>query len=415
MKCFAPRTADSVCLLAVTIEQTLKKLQAAVRTTSTPDASRWMTRTLPDDLATDEVKAIVLDRAECEMVDKTVAELEADPGYEHLTDTQNKVLRFVADATTCRSTNHVPAFVQQYARPVEDATCIFTVLHLNITERMEIGGVLLLPSGNELIPDVPEMKDVADGTSYISVPCRGTNCGRMAERARERAEHALGLLRIAMDQQMMYHRRQLGFRIGDTYVLAGKQVGWQAGDVAHTASLDRDMYERVMTKLVTQVPLDRPNGLQKQVLLAIDWINRGFSTSDRLVAMLYQFFALEALLGDTAGGLKSYRLAFRRTMLAHVTDGGWVGPELIYDLYDKIRSTAVHGSEPPVVTKKAADSFETDVIRALEQYLTFAAANGFTARVQLRRALVGHADVEAMLERLRGRDSSWDGFVLPTD
>jgi hypothetical protein len=374
-----------------------------------------MTWTLPPDLATDQVKAIVLNRAEYEMVDKTVAELEADPGYEYLTDIENKVLRFVADATIRRSTNHVSAFAQQYARMAEDTTCIFQVLNLNVAERMEVGGALLLPASDAVIPDVPKVKDVADGTSYISVPCRGTNYGRMAERARKRAEHALGLLRIAMDQQMMYHRRQLRFHLGDTYVIADKAVGWRAGDVAYNALLDRDTYERVMTKRVTQVPLDRPNSLQKHVQLAIDWINRSFSTSDRLVAMLYQFFALEALLGDTEGGLKSHRLAFRRTMLAHATDAGWVGPELIYDLYDKIRSTAVHGSAPPVITERAASSFETDVILALDQYLTFATTNDFTTRAALRRALAGHVDVMAMLERLRERDSNWDGFVPPSD
>jgi hypothetical protein len=46
--------------------------------------------------------------------------------------------------------------------------------------------------------------------------------------------------------------------------------------------------------------------------LAVGWLDRAVFTSDPLVATLYRFFALEALLGDTSDGLKSGSLALRR-------------------------------------------------------------------------------------------------------
>lgn len=65
--------------------------------------------------------------------------------------------------------------------------------------------------------------------------------------------------------------------------------------------------------------------------------------------LLFQFFALEAILGDKAEGLRALGPAFRRTTLGHLVSGHWTGPENIYYQYDKVRSAAVHGSEPPEV------------------------------------------------------------------
>jgi len=50
----------------------------------------------------------------------------------------------------------------------------------------------------------------------------------------------------------------------------------------------------------------------------VAWIDRSLVTPDQLVAMLFLFFALEAILGDKAEGLKSLGLAFRRSMLGHL-------------------------------------------------------------------------------------------------
>jgi hypothetical protein len=172
------------------------------------------------------------------------------------------------------------------------------------------------------------------------------------------------------------------------------------------------MFDRIIEKHVMRVPADnQKKGLLKQAQLALDWINRSLMVSEPLIAMLYQFFALEAMLGDPAEGLKSYSLAFRRTMIGHLVDGGWPAPESIYHQYEEIRSAAVHGSEAPAVSPKSASLFESDVVRTLEQYLTFAADNRFTTRAQVRQALAEHEDVENILEHLRALDPKWEGFV----
>jgi len=48
----------------------------------------------------------------------------------------------------------------------------------------------------------------------------------------------------------------------------------------------------------------------------LGWIERAIFTDGPLVALLYRFFALEALLGDKSSGLKGEQLAFRRATLS---------------------------------------------------------------------------------------------------
>ncbi|WP_143086319.1 hypothetical protein [Amycolatopsis saalfeldensis] len=400
----------------MTVEQTLKKLQHTARQKSVPDASRHLTWKLPDDLATEDAKFIVLDRADCDLKDQLIAELASDLRFEHMGEPEKAVLRFVADASLRRAANHVSAFIEQYARVVEEHTIVFTTFHLDLPERLEFGGVKLLPLEDELVPDVPELANIPDCGGYLMTSCQGTDYGLMEARARQVARRALGLLRVGMQMEFRYHRRQLRFRLGDTYVIADKQVGsQQRDDIAYTAPLHRDVLDRVLGRAVTRLPvLPQKKGLIKQAQLALDWINRSLVASEPLIAMLYQFFALEAMLGDTAEGLKSHQLAFRRTMLGHLVDGGWPAPESIYGQYDKIRSAAVHGSEAPVISPKAASLFESDVIQTVEQCLTFATANDLTTRAQVRRALAGHQNVQVVLEHLQARDPEWANFVPST-
>jgi hypothetical protein len=234
----------------------------------------------------------------------------------------------------------------------------------------------------------------------------------MAERARMQAGHALGLLRVGMQMQEVYHRHQLRFRLGEAYFFAGKQLGWQQRDnVAYATPMNREMFDQIMTKAVMQVPAEPTNDLQKHALLAVGWINRGLVEADPLVGMLFMFFALEAMLGDEAEGQKSRGLAFRRAMLGHLVNERWPSPELIHYQYTEIRSTTVHGSEPPVVSKQAASRFGGDVILTLEQYLIFAAVNGFTKRSRVLKALAEHGDAMEMLKRLQDRDPIWKDFV----
>lgn len=110
---------------------------------------------------------------------------------------------------------------------------------------------------------------------------------------------------------------------------------------------------------------------------------------------------MEALLGDTSEGLKSYSLAVREMMLSHMVIGGFRLPHSTLFLYDKVRSGAVHGEQVPEVTKAVADHFEWVVRDILNQYLTVAESHGITRRRDLVQMLDQHPDRPKLLGWLR--------------
>ena len=58
-------------------------------------------------------------------------------------------------------------------------------------------------------------------------------------------------------------------------------------------------------------PTATKKSINEKALLAVGWLDRAVLTPDPLVATLYRFFALEALLGDTSADLKNGLLALR--------------------------------------------------------------------------------------------------------
>ena len=64
---------------------------------------------------------------------------------------------------------------------------------------------------------------------------------------------------------------------------------------------------------------------------------------DRLLGILFLFFALESLIGEKSGELKAGALSFRQMMLSHIVDAQFTNPITTFDLYQVTRSEGVHG------------------------------------------------------------------------
>jgi hypothetical protein len=67
-----------------------------------------------------------------------------------------------------------------------------------------------------------------------------------------------------------------------------------------------------------------------------------------------------------------------------------VHPSRTYWLYEKVRSAAVYGSEPPEVSGDDVDRFAWDVREALDDYLRYGQDHGFMRQSQLVEALDHH-------------------------
>jgi hypothetical protein len=368
--------------------------------------------TLPADLASDEAKTVYFFRDEVEAADEATAALLGDLRFEHLDHAEDKVRRFMAECWADRSTDHVTLFVASHSAEVRKATCFIPVEFLSVTSVREFPGVRLLPVDDPQIPRPTPGLILEKPTGCVAaVEVEGSSFTRMADRARDRVRFLLRAVRIAESGRV--HDFQLVFRIGIGYAFDDHLQGWnRRSDDAYELTLTEQGVKELLGHPALSVPMSGRSDIEEKAALAMDWMERACLTGDNLVAMLYRFFALEALLGDKSEGLKAHGLAFREMMLSHIVEGGFRHPNATFFYYDQIRSVAVHGGQAPDVPRKVAAQFEWAVRDALGNYLALARQQGFTERGKLLQFLGQHPDKPELLTWIRDYGGpDWNKFL----
>jgi hypothetical protein len=220
---------------------------------------------------------------------------------------------------------------------------------------------------------------------------------------------------VALRQHRGINDWQLRFRLSGDYAFSNHGGGWSARpDSAWELGLRPELVELAMSQPVAGLPLEPSTDIERKADVAIRWLERARFASEPIIAMLYLFFGLEALLGDTSEGLKAPALAFRQAMLSHVVAQGFTHPNETFFLYDQIRSGAVHGEDVPSVFPDDVRRFDWAVRTTLNEYLTYAKAEGFTRRSRLVKGLEAHPDRPKLMSWLRtnGGDA-WRQYLGP--
>ncbi len=400
-------------------EDALAKLQRLMRVkTRELEPGFLHVITVPSDIAADV--ELRLTRQESDALEKVPDILLEDLSLEHLGDSaKDLVRRFAARSVIDRERDHVAGFLAENARELETRICYVTIDYLKVESPVEVAGIQLLPVE---APEVPHddrlpglLRDAPIG-SVAAVEVTGTNRSLMSERGRTRVAHALRVLRIALREHRGINDKQLRFRLGRAYALGPDLSGWQTPtDVAYELELDESLIDLANQQAVTSVPLVASTGLEKQVHISIRWMERARFTGEPIVALLYLFFALEALLGDISEGEKAHALAFRQAMLGQVVTGQFTHPNETLFLYDVVRSAAVHGEAAPDIDDRSVSGFWLTVRWTLDHVLRFAGENRIARRSDLLRALDNHADRQQLENWLTSyAGSTWQDYFNKT-
>lgn len=343
------------------------------------------------------------------------AAIAADERFEHLAPAEDPIREFAAVCAADRQADHVKAFMERHGQEAVERVCYFGVEALSVPQATEVAGVLLLPLDHPEIPDTnPLFKADKLIKSFAAVRVTGTNDVQMAARARELTGHALRVLRIALRQNNFgLNPEQLRFRLGTSYAFADGGGGWQMhDDVAYPLSLPSDMAPVLAAPVSGLPPTAAKKSIDEKALLAVKWLDRAVFVSDPLVATLFRFFALEALLGDASESLKNGLLALRQMTLSRIDTGYFRHPDDTFLQYDRVRSYAVHGEIAPTVTPAQASDFAWAVRDALDQYLAVASNHGFTKRKQLLDLLDNYPGRDALITWIRENGSDEWGKYL---
>jgi hypothetical protein len=309
----------------------------------------------------------------------------------------------------------VTVFVSAHAEEPASHDVLFTLRHLGVREEFRIGDTAFLPPSLSRASALADLLDEPHVAGIVQVAAVGTNPRRIAERARLTAEHALRLLRNGLQTTPGIPNRQLRFRLGERFAFTDSPTaGWRRfDDAASTLTTDAETAELAVAMPAALLPEHASTRIEAHANLAVQWADRSIHTSDPLTRILFLFFALEALVGDSAAGEKGRRIAFRRAMLDHASSGGFRDPHITYGLYDEVRSAAVHGSQPLAVTEQDANRFDVDVRLALGQLLEYAASSPHTRHSKVIESLDHHPDAAELVQWLRDTapGASWDDFT----
>lgn len=236
------------------VRQALKTLQGRIR--QRPTENETIVKTIRD---TRREPAVELQLTEGQLDVMKAAErpIAADERFEHLVPAEDPVREFAEDCATDRNTDHVKVFMERHGREAIERVCYFGVEFLSVKEPAEVAGIRLLPLDDPEIPETnPLFKVDKTITSYAVVRVTGTNDVPMAARARELAEHALRVLRIALRQSSHgLNPQQLRFRLGTSYAFADRGGGWQMhDDVAYPLELSSDLTSVLATAVAGLPP-----------------------------------------------------------------------------------------------------------------------------------------------------------------
>jgi hypothetical protein len=211
------------------------------------------------------------------------------------------------------------------------------------------------------------------------------------------------------------HDWQLRFRVGQVYRFDDLNQGWSTpANTAHPLELSD-----ALRPLIDSSPLatlqERPaNDAERHAHIAMQWMERSRLEGEPLVALLYLFTALEALLGSRNEKKKAAILAFRAAILSHLVDGRFTHPAETLKMYDEIRSAAIHGEAiRRPVTSDLVSSYGLTVRWALRQYVSMIREKGLTKKSALIRILDAPENQKELAAWIRqaAPDAAWDELL----
>jgi hypothetical protein len=390
----------------MTVEDQLRRLQGALRAPRPEFGSKEaVERMRLINPVTGENTLVAFRRDEWNRAVDARESLENDLRFEYLHKPGVQIEEFVTDCIFKNKETNVGAFVAAHAREPQTRICYLPIESLKVAEPLEVLGVNLLPVDDPSLPsDDLLFKPRETAGSVAKVFAFGTDQSLMVGRAREEVSHALRVMRIAFRAERQLHERQLRFKLGSSYALDNGGAGAHTPlDTAWGLDVIPYLADLAATQLIASAHAKPLTNIDRRVDVAIRWMERATFEPDRLLGILFLFFALESLIGDKAGDLKAGPLSFRQMMLSHIVEGHFTNPITTFDFYQVTRSDAVHGESISEVEESMYEQFSSTMLGSLNQYMEIAHREGFTSRRQMRDYLDGHPDRPLLIKWVRDR------------
>ncbi|MGH2906770.1 MAG: hypothetical protein ACRDKI_08370 [Solirubrobacterales bacterium] len=393
------------------ISDAMVKVQAEFSRETNPDYGIGM-RALGESIYDENAPVITYDGRQGRARKCLQDALLGDLRFEHLKDdaAENLTWQYVRAVGEDSGMDEEIAAISSAGKDPRRGEFWFWLERFTTSVRFNFSGVDFVPPAD--YHETIEREDQAEGT-LIVVNEFGTNADLMRSRARKKADTALRRLRVVLDEDREIHPDQLRFYVGHRYGFSDGMVGVSRikGTPLHLG-IGEAQASSTSSHLFGTLSLEPKNDVERQIEIATNWLDRAFLADETEIAMLYRFFALEALFTNkkNRAGLGKL-ITIRRATMGLLVENRYMPPFYKPHLYNKVRSRAVHGEASASFPPKLADSLAWDTRRALLEYANFVSENEFTERWKVLDALDESPKRATVLETLKHNDpDTWAGY-----
>lgn len=385
---------------------------------------------VPDHLRTDEIEQLYLDGRDYWLFRDVLHRLAEERTLEHLTDRDidPELWNFTCELYLLRRDYRddnarrrlLSEFLRTLERPWVDFEAIFSLSDLVVADPFDLGGVRFRTMtidearawGLAGRPSLNRIAEEFDGAVVAVTRVRAGSLNKASERAREKVDGALNLLRVGLaggigarvwDEQMLFRRK------GVWVVKNSADGDWLTSSEYGFRPFGFELTPQTARHLVNYLePLDRSlvemtsGDIRHRVIRAIHKIGTSTTREDYDDKVNDLCTALEAILATRAEKRKAEAIAVRSMLLPAALGSSFVDPVVAYDLYVEKRSPVVHGSEHHICTERDYIWLRQLAIDMLRRYVDLAGRGKIVKHSKLLQEIDGAEDhVRGALELLR--------------
>lgn len=218
-----------------------------------------------------------------------------------------------------------------------------------VIKKMTMDELLLLGIDQNLLIEHHAFKSFPSSTLLL-IKMDGNNFKLIAQRAREKGKHVLGLLRVFLNNSPIISDENLLYKLSEYALVintSNNKVGW-------SGKMDRRAFKLQIHSKISELMdncIESNNKLvhfneemQSRIKRAIQWISNSIVEYDLDLKVVLCCSALETLLSTKSDRRKGEAIVYRMVLLHALSDAHFPQPSRLLEIYE-LRSSIIHGSK----------------------------------------------------------------------
>lgn len=258
--------------------------------------------------------------------------------------------------------NKIGEFLASLSKPLEEYEIIVPLLNIDIKDfEFKMGNITVKKINKKFLEGLgSDMQNVIGSTGVIIIE-KGNNPRSICERAIDKADFIIKILRISLHQNISIHDEDLLFRRGDVILykkvddlsIYGVYRGLKRGRISIPIEINqkyKDNINKFIDNISESLEMQKlSDKFKNRFIWSLTWIGRSIEQEDPDVKIIFLSTALETILTNISDDMKGENIACRMLLLNSQLNYRFVDPVKILMIY-KLRSEIIHEGKIGIAT-----------------------------------------------------------------